>query len=224
MSVLTAVVVPAAPALLPGVGGTADPLGGLRDRARRLVGETLATAKGDPRLVVVGSGRTTGTWPVDAPSGAARFTTGRVPEGALPTALEIGRELAPTRGGELLLQSIAADAAPEQCASLGQRLASGQPTVLVCVADGPATLTEKAPGHLQPDAAPFAAGLSRALAGGDAGALADLVPDTCDRLWMRGRPALQVLAGAVAGRVEVSGEVLADEAPFGVQYLLARWT
>ena len=223
MSLVAAVVVPAAPALLPGIGGAADPLGGLRDRARRLVRETLADAKGGPLLLVVGSGRTTRTWPVDAPSGAARFTTGRVPEGALPPAVEVGRRFAPSGGGEVTLQSVAADADPALCTALGGQLGSGRPTVLVCVADGPATLTEKAPGHLQPDADPFAAGLSRVLDDGDAGALADLDPATCDRLWMRGRPALQVLAGAFADRDVVSGEVVADEAPFGVQYLLARW-
>ncbi|WP_277454191.1 hypothetical protein [Janibacter sp. DB-40] len=40
---------------------------------------------------------------------------------------------------------------------------------------------------------------------------------------MRGRPALQVLAGAFTGE-RVHGEVLAEESPFGVQYLLARWS
>ena len=77
--------------------------------------------------------------------------------------------------------------------------------------------------HHQPDPAPSAPRLSGAPADGEAGALAHLDPATCDRLWMRGRPALQVLAGAFADRDVVSGEVVADEAPFGVQYLLARW-
>ena len=87
-------------------------------------------------------------------------------------------------------------------------------------ADGPATLTDKAPGHLQPDAAPFAEGLARALAAADTTALAALDPATCDRLWMRGRAALQVLAAATDG---LAGELVAEESPFGVQYLLARW-
>lgn len=220
MSVVAAVVVPAAPALLPGIGGTADPLADLRERSRDLVRRTVAGTKGATRLIVVGSGPITRAWPADAPSGAARFTTGAVPEGALPTALEIGRELAPSGGGETELRSIAAEASPRQCAELGRRLTTGGPSILVCVADGPATLTEKAPGHLQPDAAPFAAGLARALADGDTTALAGLDPATCERLWMRGRPALQVLAAAAP---DLAGELLAEESPFGVQYLLARW-
>ena len=83
-----AVVVPAAPALLPGIGGTADPLADVRERAADLVA-TTAGAKGADRLVVVGSGPATRVWPGDAPSGAARFTTGRVPDGALPTDLSL---------------------------------------------------------------------------------------------------------------------------------------
>lgn len=220
MSIVAAVVVPAAPALLPGIGGAADPLSDLRARARRLVAETVSATKGETRLVVVGAGPSSGTWPADAPSGAARFTTGRVPAGALPTALEVGRDLAPSSGGEPVLRSVAAEASPQECAALGRDLAGGAATVLVVVADGPATLTDKAPGHLQPDAAPFAEGLGRALAAADTTALAALDPATCERLWMRGRPALQVLASAGGG---LRGEVLADEAPFGVQYLLARW-
>lgn len=217
--ITAAVVVPAAPALLPGIGGTADPLADLRERAAALVAETIR-AKGADRLVVVGSGPTTREWPLESPSGAPRFTTGRVPDGALPTDLEIGRLFAPSRGGEIVLRSIAADATPDECAALGRELAAGPPAGLLVVADGPATLTDKAPGHLQPEAAPFAEALGRALAEADPAALAALDPATCGRLWMRGRPALQVLAAAADGLV---GEVLADEAPFGVQYLLARW-
>ena len=101
-----------------------------------------------------------------------------------------------------------------------RQLAACPSTLLVVVADGPATLTDKAPGHLQPDAAPFAEGLARALAAADTTALAALDPATCDRLWMRGRAALQVLAAATDG---LAGELVAEESPFGVQYLLARW-
>lgn len=223
---MRALVVPAAPALLPGLGGAADPLADLRERARALVAETMT--KGVTRVVVIGAGESTRTWPTDAPSGTARFTTGRVPEGALPTDVEIGRllattgEFAPSAGGELVLQSVAADAHPASCLDLGRSLAADGPDLFVVAADGPATLTEKAPGHLQPEAAPFAEGLARALDEADTAALADLDPATCDRLWMRGRPALQVLAGAFEHH-EVHGELLAEESPFGVQYLLARW-
>lgn len=226
---MRALIVPAAPALLPGLGGAADPLADLRERARALVVETMT--KGVTRVVVIGAGESTRTWPTDAPSGAARFTTGGVSAGALPTDLEIGRLLVPAdgdqftspRGGELILQSVAAGTDPTTCLDLGRSLTVDEETMLIVVADGPATLTEKAPGHLQPEAAPFAEGLARTLAAADTAALADLDPATCDRLWMRGRPALQVLAGAFAD-AEVKGDVVGEESPFGVQYLLARWS
>ena len=227
MSRLAAVLVPAAPALLPGIGGAVDPLADLRERARAVVADAAASVA-DARLVVVAVGDTTREWGLDAPSGAARFTTGQVLEGALPTGLEIGRMFAPLGWGEPIgLHSIAADAAPDECAALGREIAEMGPVLLVLVADGPATLSEKAPGHLQPDAATFASSLSRAVASVDLTALADLDPQTCDRLWMRGRPALQVLAGAAAGvtpKSELRGHLIADEAPFGVQYLIARWS
>ena len=223
---MRAVIVPAAPALLPGIGGTADPLADLRERARALVTDTMA--KGVTRVVVIGAGEATGQWPSDGPSGAARFTTGLVPEGALPADLEIGRLFVPEQfassgEGELILHSVAADADPTAALELGRALTTDDGTLLLVVADGPATLTEKAPGHLQPGAAPFAQELARAVAAADTTALADLDPATCDLLWMRGRPALQALAGAFDG-CEVSGEVVADESPYGVQYLLARWS
>lgn len=230
MSCLAAVLVPAAPALLPGIGGAADPLADLRERARAVVADVadVAVSVTGARLVVVAAGDTTRGWDLDAPSGAERFTTGQVPDGALPTGLEIGRMFAPLGWGEPIgLHSIAADAASDECVVLGREIAEVGPVVLVVVADGPATLTEKAPGHLQPDATTFASSLSQAVASVDLTALADLDPQTCDRLWMRGRPALQVLAGAVAGMTsesELRGQLIADEAPFGVQYLIARWT
>ncbi len=224
MSRLAAVLVPAAPALLPGIGGAVDPLADLRERARAVVAD-VAVSVTDARLVVVAAGDTTQEWDLDAPSGAGRFTTGQVPDGALPTGLEIGRMFAPLGWGEPIgLYSIAADAARDQCAALGREIAEAGPVVLVVVADGPATLTEKAPGHLQRDAATFASSLSQAVASVDLTALADLDRQTCDRLWMRGRPALQVLAGAgTTSASELRGHLIADEAPFGVQYLIARW-
>lgn len=214
MSRLAVVIVPAAPALLPGIGGSADPLADLREGARGAVADTAVSAKG-ARLVVVAAGDATREWDLDAPSGAERFTTGQVPKGALPTGLEIGRMFAPLRWGKPIgLRSIASDASPDECVALGREIVGDGPVALVVVADGPATLTEQAPGHLQPDAAAFASSLAQAVASPDTTALADLDPQTCDRLWMRGRPALQVLAGAAAGR-DLRGELIADEAPQG---------
>ncbi|GAA1257558.1 hypothetical protein GCM10009633_31230 [Janibacter melonis] len=234
MSLVAAVVVPAAPALLPGLGGSADPLGPLRSTARDVVAEALAAAPG-ARVVVVASAthREGGAarrpvrqeWPLDAPSGAARYTHGRVMPDALPTGLEIGRELLDGLGaGERVrLVSVADDAAPPECATLGARLVADAPTVLVVVGDGSATRTLKAPGHLDERSEDFDAALSQALAAVDGPALLAVDPHLADALWCRGRPALQVLGGAASQASALHGRVVLDVAPYGVGYLVATW-
>lgn len=230
MSLVAAAVVPAAPALLPGVGGSADPLADVRAVAVEAVARAVAV---DPaaRIVVVsgavhhegGRGRrpVRRTWPGVAPSGAARYSTGRVLPGALPAGLEIGRELVGGRW-EATLVSVAEDAAAVECARLGADLVAERPVVLVVVADGSATRTVKAPGHLDQRAEGFDARLAEALESVDGEALLAVDPVLAEELWCRGRAALQVLGGAAEGSI-LAGEILLDAAPFGVGYLVATW-
>lgn len=236
MSLVSAVVVPAAPALLPGLGGLADPLAPLRSQCRELVAELVAGARecGADQLVVLGDAALTRRLPLDAPSGAARFTTGRVDAASLPASLEIGRHLLGLddegareawSGPEVSLIAIGLTAGPRECIAWGSALADLHDLALLVVADGPASLTEKAPGHLHPEAADVARRVRDALAEVDPTGLAALEPDLCDSVWMRGRAPLQVLAGAAdASASSLTGEVLLDDTPYGVQYLLARWT
>ncbi|MBM6545309.1 hypothetical protein JNO54_04030 [Janibacter sp. YIM B02568] len=241
MTLVAAAVVPAAPALLPGLGGAADPLAELRDRARATLAAAVAADPEAQVVVVCGATNLEGglarrpvrlEWATDAPSGAARFTTGRVPAGALPTGLEIGRELL---GDDVAARfvSVADDAAARECASLGAALVRGRPTVLAVVADGSATRTVKAPGHLDERAEGFDARIARALAEVDGQALLAIDPMLADALWCRGRAALQVLAGALGmpdardgaplASPGLIGDVTLDEAPYGVGYLVATW-
>lgn len=253
MSLVAAAVVPAAPALIPGLGGAADPLAEVREMARGAVADAVAEGGADPYVVVVSGveaslqgGRTVRRWAIGAPSGAGRFLGAGAPERALPAGLEIGRMLLP-EGREAELLGVARDAGAQECLTAGQHQIGSAGTVLIVVADGSATRTEKAPGHLDPRAEGFDAGLARALAEVDGRALAELDPELADALWCRGRAALQVLAGALeagadagsgAGvgadprsgsdpgpgdRSRLRGEVLLDEAPFGVGYLVATW-
>lgn len=249
MSLVAAAVVPAAPALIPGLGGAADPLAEVREVARNAVADAVAEGGTDPYVVVVSSveasllgGRTVRRWAIGAPSGAGRFLGTGAPDRALPAGLEIGRMLLP-EGLEAELLGVAQDAGTQECLTVGRHQTDGADTVLIVVADGSATRTEKAPGHLDPRAEGFDAGLARALAEVDGPALADLDPELAEALWCRGRAALQVLAGALAagsgagagadprsgadlgpgGRSRLRGEVLLDEAPFGVGYLVATW-
>ena len=70
-----------------------------------------------------------------------------------------GRELVADPAAARLV-SVADDAAPGECAALGAALAGAGPVVLVVVADGSATRTVKAPGHLDERAAGFDASIA----------------------------------------------------------------
>ncbi|WP_370892056.1 hypothetical protein [Janibacter sp. GXQ6167] len=224
MSLRGAVVIPAAPALLPGLGGTADPLRGVREIARGAVESLCATAPDASVVVVSGQDDGPTEWAWEAPSGAARFTTGRVSPGALPAGLEIGRMVLP-EGRTARLIGIHHDASPRACGDLGRALVAEGPVVLVVVADGSATRTVKAPGHFDERAEAFDAEIARALAAVDAPALAELDPALASELWCRGRAALQVLAGAAEGSESpLRGQVQLDEAPYGVGYFVATWS
>jgi hypothetical protein len=96
------------------------------------------------------------------------------------------------------------------------------PVGLLVMGDGSARRSEKAPGHLDPAAGAFDAAVARALAAGDAAALAALDPAEGERLLAAGVPVWRAVGAALADR-EVEAELLHDEAPFGVGYLVATW-
>jgi hypothetical protein len=93
---------------------------------------------------------------------------------------------------------------------------------LLVVANGSATRTEKAPGHLDQRAAAFDAAIGAALAAGDPASLADIDLALADELWAL--PDADVLRG-LAGRVAqvTDATVDYDDAPYGVQYWVTRW-
>ncbi|MER6944850.1 hypothetical protein ABT294_12580 [Nonomuraea sp. NPDC000554] len=138
----------------------------------------------------------------------------------LPLSLTIGRLLLGHAPGGL--QSVAFDAAPADCLALGQSLAERGRLALLVMADGSACLTSSSPGRHEPAARPYQDLIASALAEADPGALAALDPAEADRLWLSGRAALQVLAGA-AGTSRLRGRLLEDVAPFGVGYFAAVW-
>lgn len=93
--------------------------------------------------------------------------------------------------------------------------AAAEPTGVLVIADGANTLTPSAPGGHDPDSEAVQEALDRALAAGDADALARLPHGII------GRVAYQVLAGLVprpAGATE-----LARGAPYGVGYFVGTW-
>ncbi|SHG46933.1 hypothetical protein [Geodermatophilus nigrescens] len=94
---------------------------------------------------------------------------------------------------------------------------------VLALGDGSARRGVKAPGHLDEAAAPFDAAVAAALATGDAAALAGLDAAEGARLMAAGVPVWRAVGALLAGR-HVEARLLADEAPFGVGYLVASWT
>jgi hypothetical protein len=93
---------------------------------------------------------------------------------------------------------------------------------VLAMGDGSARRSEKAPGHLDPAAAPFDAAVSRALADGDPAALVAIDPAEGERLLAAGVPVWRAVGEALAGRT-IEARLLSDEAPFGVGYPVATW-
>ena len=127
-------------------------------------------------------------------------------------------------GARRVLHSVGERAPAWDCAALGAQLATASERVaLLVMADGSARRGLKAPGHLDERSAPFDAEVERAIRAGDMAALLALDADLARELMATGRPAWQVLAGALAGRQPAS-DILYSGDPFGVAYLVASLT
>jgi hypothetical protein len=96
------------------------------------------------------------------------------------------------------------------------------PLGILAMGDGSARRSVKAPGYLDDAAAPFDAGVARALRDGDAAALAGLDPEAGRHLLAAGVPVWRAVGAALAGR-QVTARLHHDAAPFGVGYLVASW-
>ncbi|MEU4542879.1 hypothetical protein [Nonomuraea dietziae] len=125
-------------------------------------------------------------------------------------------------GQNVMFQGVASDASVAECLALGAKLVEGRRTALLVMGDGPACLTEKSPGYLHPAAGPYNEEIVRALAEADTGALTAMDPTEAAALWVAGRAALQVLAGAAEGAA-LRPELLDESSPYGVGYFVATW-
>ena len=239
--IVAAAICPSPPLLARELTGQAEVLPELRAACAVAVG-SLAAA-GPDVIVVVGPDAETASWD---PSGRLDLT-GYAPNYgttaaavALPLSLGIGARLLDDAGytGPRALHGIAALAAPGYCLRIGRRLARSAPRVaLLAMGDGSARRSVSAPGYLDERAAPFDAVVERAVREADLAAIAALDPDLATDLMAAGRPAWQVLAGALTppapadappavgvlppGRLRT--EILYCDAPFGVAYLVATF-
>ncbi|MFC7720085.1 class III extradiol ring-cleavage dioxygenase family protein [Nonomuraea recticatena] len=133
-----------------------------------------------------------------------------------------GRVGTAAAGRGLMFQGVASDASVAECLALGAELVEGRRTALLVMGDGSACLTEKSPGYLHPAAGPYNEEIVRALAEADTGALAAMDPAEAAALWVAGRAALQVLAGAAEGAA-LRPALLDESSPYGVGYFVATW-
>ncbi|MER6826715.1 hypothetical protein ABT352_12065 [Streptosporangium sp. NPDC000563] len=219
---VAAAVCPHPPLLVPELAGAAaSELDDLRAACAAAIGALRGA--GADEVVVVGGADRTAAYGADAAGSLAPWgvdVRGGEGEPVLPLSLTIGRRLLDaerlTASG---FHAISFDASPGECAALGERLAAtaGRVAMLV-MADGSACLTEKSPGYLDPRAKPYNRAIVEALARAEIPALD---PGEAAVLWVAGRAALQVLGGC---RGALRGEVLYDDAPYGVGYFVARWT
>ncbi|MEV4564132.1 hypothetical protein AB0K12_10215 [Nonomuraea sp. NPDC049419] len=185
----------------------------------------LAEARPDT-LIVVGGAEITASYDGAAagtlrPWGVDLVTPGGG-EPVLPLSLTVARLLLGDRTPDAL-RSVAFDAGPAECLALGEKLAGGGDRVaLLVMADGSACLSPRAPGRYDEAAGPLNDRIAGAIATGDPAPLAALDPALADRLWVSGRAALQVLAGA-AGALAYGGRLLMATAPYGVGYFAGSW-
>jgi aromatic ring-opening dioxygenase LigB subunit len=218
--IVAAAVCPHPPLLVPGVApGTDDELAELRSACLTSVLTVLATEPA--RVVVVGPGdlahdldeRAGGTlagFGVDVRAGGD--------EVVLPLSLTIGAWLLDRAGWTGARTYSTGRPAPS---------AGEEDVVLLVMADGTTTRTEKAPGFLDERSAPFDAALATALGTGDAEALTRLDAGLGAELGSSGVPSLHVLGELVRAETTkgatVAAQVRYDGAPLGVGYVVADW-
>lgn len=211
---MLAVVIPAAPALVPAVGGRAEQL----DATRAAVAEVLRTlVVAAPQRIVVVAATDDGPLDVDE-SGGASFASFGVdlsaggPRHLLPAPHAVAAWWLDDAGWTGARRYIDPRSAPTPT----------QDDAVVVVADGSARRSERAPGYLDPRAEGFDADVTAALATGDAAALARLDPVLSGELMAGGLEPLRWLGRASSG-VAVSAELVLADAPLGVGYWCATW-
>lgn len=226
---------PAAPLLARELTG-ADPAVPELRQACREAADALVLASPDVVVVVGAGARTRSFDPATARLDLTPYAPALRPRppvlaeawpgDALPLPLGLGGRLLDEAGyhGRRELQQIGADEPAPACAALGAVLVQAASRVaLLVMADGSARRNRKAPGYLDERSAAFDTEVGRAIRDGDVPALLSLDTRLASELMATGRPAWQVLAGAVNGGATAS-VIRYDDDPFGVAYLVASLT
>ncbi|MDX6346254.1 MAG: hypothetical protein QOF84_1044 [Streptomyces sp.] len=229
---VAAAVCPCPPLLVPEVAaGAAPELDPLRTACADAIG-VLAASRPD-LLVVVGTGERGHVWEGGGEGSLRPYGVDRTLRlGTGGDAVPLTPSLAvaawllerTTIAAPLHAAAVPPDAPAERMVGLGRGLAEiAERVALLVMGDGSACRTVKAPGYLDERAEAYDAAVAAALGGADTAALAALDAELSAALKASGRAPWQVLAGAAEG-TEVGGELLYDEAPYGVGYFVAAWS
>ena len=221
---------PQPPLLIPAVAGKIAPELDVCRQACAQVIDIVRAALPD-RVVLVGGGSQTRAHSGDAVGSLHRLGINiRLGAGdgptTLPLSLGVARwlydEYAPG-GPETVAQEIAADASSDDCREVGAGLVSGWERIaLLVAADGSAYPLQHPVGDDGRGGA-YDDRIAAALEHADADALLALDPADDGPLWASGRPALQVLGGALqaSANPQWRGRIHWRGAPYGVGYLVA---
>jgi len=226
---IAAAVVPHPPVLVPEVAqGLSPDLDSLRAACGAAVGRLYAA--GADEVLIVGAGPQQGTEVVSRGSfrayGVDLEVDGRwdpVTRSAAPMTLPflIAAWLLRDRPAEPVRRPVMVDEHSAVATALAN---SATRQAMLVLGDGSASRTLQAPGHFDERAESYDAAVARALATGDAAALAALEPGLSRELHVAGLPAWRALAAAAtASGVEYDADLLYDQAPYGVGYFVATW-
>ena len=234
MALVAAAVCPHPPLIVPEVAGdAAGQDDALREACRKAIA-ALQSARPDV-LFVVGTGPERAAFSADDHGSFEGYGVGLTVklgggatgachgQGDLPLSLTVAGWLLGQAAyrGDRQGYSVEAGISAVEAAGVGAAIAQVAPRVAVlAMGDGTICRTAKAPGSFDETAEAFDAAVVKAFAAGDAEALKNLDADEATRLGAVGRGPWQVLAGAL-GSASWNGHILFDQAPYGVEYLVA---
>ncbi|MGH8860148.1 MAG: hypothetical protein ACRDVG_02765 [Jatrophihabitantaceae bacterium] len=209
---------PHPPVLVPDVAqGAAAELDDLRAACRVAIARVAAPGRS---VVVIGPGPVSRCHARDARGTFAGFgvpvEVGDSGADELPLSLTVGVWLARESGRAV---AAAVGIAPDRAVP---DLGDGD-TALLVMGDASARRSTAAPGYLDERAEGYDAEVARALAAGDPAALGALDLGLGAQLLAAGAPAWAA-AATLLGTRTYDAELLYDDAPYGVGYLVAAWT
>ncbi|MBA2559825.1 MAG: hypothetical protein H0V07_08050 [Propionibacteriales bacterium] len=230
---VAASICPHPPLLLPGV--SARQPGWLAELREVCVASVRRLgASGAEHIVAVGGAERAGHWGGSAGGDLRAFGVDAAAGGSdpvLPLALTVAAFLLDEAGwaGSRHYVAAARGGSPKDCAALGSRLVDRpDASALLVMGDGSAKRSTTAPGYLDGRAEPFDETILAALSAPSLDMLLSIDTTLADELWVAGREAWQVLAGAASGpdnwTPPITTWVRYHAAPLGVGYAVIDWT